>query len=108
MAVPTAVVKEFIRRVYRVTAESDQTRDDFLDGLADTALEAWEKGKTLSEISGNGQDATYQLFFGWSPTVVLDVINQARDVVSNATLAEALTALKPVRHLSRDFSNIAK
>lgn len=108
MSVPTTVLREFVRKVYRVTAESEQGRDEFLDGLADTALAAWEKGKTLKDSSGNGESISYEIFFGWTPETIINMISRTRDYISNDTLADALSSIKPVRHVSTDFTRISK
>jgi hypothetical protein len=108
MAVPSSVLKEFVRKVYRASDEQDIPRDEYLDGLADVALEAMQKGKSISSSSGNGTTVNYELFYGWQPTSLLEVIAAARENIGLATAALAVAEIKPVRHYSTDFAGIYK
>jgi len=108
MPVTRSVLKEFIRKVYRVTAEDDLDRGDYLDGLSDIALASLEKGKGITASSGNGTTVNYEFFFGWNPDTLLELIDEARDLVTEATVALAIADQNPIRQVSTNFTKIDK
>jgi len=93
------VYREFIRRVYReASANTEAARSAYLDGLAETAMSSFSKGRNLVGTSDKGTSATYAMFSAWSPTQIIDLVDFARDYIAEDTVAEALAlfAVKPV------------
>jgi hypothetical protein len=108
MAVETAILREFLRKVYRTCDEQDLQRSDYLDGLADVAIDALNKGKSISSSSGNGTSVSYELFYGWNPDKLLQIIDRSRDNIAAATITLALADVTAIRHVSTNFNNIHK
>lgn len=115
MAPAPATVREFIRRIYRDGGANSTTRAAYLDGLADTALNAQQKGKMLSMSSDKGTAVQYAAFAGWSPQDILALIDDVRGLISYSTVAEAIEAFdgRPVkgiattRRICRFYSGIS-
>ena len=89
-----AQVREFIRRVYRDGGANSTTRSTYLDDLADTAMDAQQKGKMLIGSSDKGTSANYLAFSGWSPDFVLTLIDEVRGYITESTAELALTAYR--------------
>lgn len=108
MPVSTAVLREFVRKVYRDGGDTAETRTTYLDGLADAAMTALQTGRGLVSSSGNGVTAGYEYFKDWAPQTILELINEARSLVSAADADTAVASLASVRHFSTDFRGIVK
>jgi gamma-glutamyl-gamma-aminobutyrate hydrolase PuuD len=108
MSISTPALKEYVRKVYRYCDDNEITRDDYLDQLADLAIAAMEDGKIISGSSGNGTTINYEMFYGWTPTRMLEVINCVRDNTSLDTVDLALAEIIPIRHVSNDFARMSK
>ena len=108
MAVSSAALKEFVRKVYRQAQVNVVTRDVYLDGLADVVLVALSTGRSISSSSGNGTSVSYELFAGWQPDHLLEVIAEARDHISLATAVLAIAEIKTVRAVSGNYEKLYK
>jgi hypothetical protein len=108
MPVSSPVLKEFIRKVYRAAALAGQTNDEYLDGLADTAITALASGKTISASSGNGQSVSYEVFYGSKPESLLELINKSRTASEEATVALAVATVTPIYRVGNDFGTLSK
>lgn len=87
-----AYIREFIRRVYRDGGATSETRASYLDGLADTALDSMGKGRMLTGSADKGTSATYSAFAGWNPDLILALIDEVRDYITESTATAAITA----------------
>lgn len=108
MAVSSPVLREFIRKVYRAATLAGETNDEYLDGLSDAALTALQSGKTLSASSGNGTSAAYQVFYGFDPANILEMVDQARTPCEEDTATLAIATIKQINRLSSSFSIMQK
>ena len=97
--------REFLRRVYRAAEAAAQTRDAFLDGLADEALKARLAGRQLTNTSANGKSVQYGLFMNWTPSEVLEIIDWARGFIAEDVVADAVALVPPAaRFFGSDFT----
>tara|TARA_R110000772_G_scaffold83288_2_gene176112 strand:+ start:5747 stop:6073 length:327 start_codon:yes stop_codon:yes gene_type:complete len=108
MAFTSSVLNEFVRRIYRISDEQDIKRSDYLDNLADAALDAVSSGKSISSSSGQGLSVAYERFYGWNPGELLELIGASRAVIDEVTVDLALAEISPVRHISSNFNSIQK
>jgi hypothetical protein len=102
---PTAVKREFCRRLFRAGGGTAGERQAFLDTLSDAAIKAQQDGKSLVATGSGGTSVQFELFLGWKPEALIELIDEARNWAELATVADALVTIAgPFRSLRPDFS----
>ena len=94
MGATYATRREFCRRLFRAGGATTQLRHAFLDGLSDSAIQAQQSGSAVLSSSANGASVQFQFFAGWTPDLVLELIDEARDWADAATVTAALALIR--------------
>lgn len=109
MALPAYMVRRsFIRSVYRnAAAATEDSRNDYLDDLADAAQLDLQAGGQLQSSSAGGVSAGFDTSRGLRPADRLELYEWARDYIGEATVAEAIALIKPgTSAVATDFSGV--
>jgi phospholipase/lecithinase/hemolysin len=101
---PTAVKREFCRRLFRAGGATVGERQAFLDTLSDAAIKAQQDGKSLVATGSGGTSVQFELFLGWKPEALIELIDAARAWADLSTKDDALATITgPVRFITDDF-----
>jgi len=111
VALPERAVRiAFLRGVYRnAAAQTEASRNAYLDGLDDVCLKQLHTGRGLESASSTGSSSAYRYFDGWEPGNLLALSEWARGYVAEDTIEEAKALVSPpVRFVSTSFSGVCR
>lgn len=108
-----AILKEQIRKIFRIAAAGEQTAEEAIDALSDAALAAQQAGKTTISVSHQEATMGWATFAGWQPAAILELVSLCRDYLELYPVANyddetaqrdaILASIKTVRSSRPDF-----
>ena len=92
MALPERAVRiAFLRGVYRnAAAQTEASRNAYLDGLDDVCLKQLHTGRGLESASSTGSSSAYRYFDGWEPGNLLALSEWARGYIAQTAVADSI------------------
>lgn len=106
MAVPTPLLREFVRKVFRDADSGSTTTAAILDSLSDAAFLVKNKGKILTQTTDSmGISATWQVLRGLGGfDLQIELIDRARTAIGDTdNVDDALARIVKVRRKSSSF-----
>lgn len=114
--VTASIIRERIRRLFRIAAADSVTPDSLLDTLSDAAQDALDANQTVISISHQEGSMGFATFQGWSPARALEMVDICRQFIeayplsdyadADAQLAAILASIRTVRRTRPDFSGL--